>query len=369
MAMIQFFDLSRSHDPLRPEFHSVLDRVIDSSEYVLGSTVQEFEKAFAEYCGSKYAIGTNTGTSALHLALEACGIGPGDEVITTPMTFIATSAAISYTGATPVFVDVDAQTWNLDPTLIEAAITPRTRAIVPVHLHGLMADMPSIMNIAARHGLTVIEDSAQAHGASIDGHRSSTFGDASGYSFYPGKNLGALGEAGAVVTNSDSIKNRVALMRNWSSPIRYAHEEVAFNYRMDGIQGGFLAVKLPHMESWTIERRKIAESYTKAFSEVGIQCPAAPPGYVHVYHVYAILSRDRVKLGKRFNELKIGHGVHYPIAVHRQKAYEHLGHGAGSFPIAEHLAERFFSLPIFPGMTDDEVQLVIKTVLEVEKTR
>jgi dTDP-4-amino-4,6-dideoxygalactose transaminase len=364
--MIQFFDLSRSHDPLRPQFHQVLDRVIDSSEYVLGSTVHEFELEFAQYCGSKYAIGTNTGTSALHLALDACGIGPGDEVITTPMTFIATSAAISYTGATPVFVDVDSRTWNLDPTLIESAISSRTRAIMPVHLHGLMADMPSIMSIASGHELKVIEDSAQAHGASIGGRRSSTFGDASGFSFYPGKNLGALGEAGAVVTSSESIRDRVTLMRNWGSPVRYVHDDIAFNYRMDGVQGGFLKVKLPHMESWTRERQRIAARYTDALSGAGIVCPTVPAGYVHVYHVYAILSRDRAALAKKFDEIGIGHGVHYPIAVHRQKGYQHLGHGPGSFPVAEELANRFFSLPIYPGMTDDEVELVITTVIDVE---
>lgn len=367
--MIQFFDLSRSHDPLRPQFHEVLDQVINSSEYVLGSTVREFERAFAEYCGSSYAIATNTGTSALHLALEACGIGDGDEVITTPMTFIATSAAISYVGAIPVFVDVDSRTWNLDPNLIESALTSRTRAIMPVHLHGLMADMPSIMEIAGRHGLTVIEDSAQAHGASIDGRKSSTFGEASGYSFYPGKNLGALGEAGAVVTNSESVRNRVTAMRNWGSSARYVHDDVAFNYRMDGIQGGFLSVKLSHMKSWTEERQKIARCYTDAFGAAGIVCPAPPSGYIHVYHVYAILSRDRAKLAKRFDELGIGHGIHYPITVHRQKAFEHLGYGPGSFPVAERLAENFFSLPIYPGMSEDEVELVIETVLEVERTK
>jgi dTDP-4-amino-4,6-dideoxygalactose transaminase len=364
--MIQFFDLSRSHDPLRPQFHQVLDRVIDSSEYVLGSTVREFEEEFANYCGSKYAVATNSGTSALHLALDACGIGPGDEVITTPMTFVATSAAISYTGAIPVFVDVDPRTWNLDPNLIGSAISSRTRAIMPVHLHGLMADMPSIMSIANGHGLTVIEDSAQAHGASVHGRRSSEFGEASAYSFYPGKNLGALGEAGAVVTNSESIKNRVTLMRNWGSPVRYTHDYVAFNYRMDGIQGGFLGVKLPHMDLWTAERQRIAARYTDAFDGAGIVCPTVPAGHVHVYHVYAILSRNRALLARRFDELGIGHGVHYPIAVHRQKAYQHLGHGPGAFPVAERLAERFFSLPIFPGMTDEEINLIIDTVVEME---
>lgn len=366
-SMIEFFDLRRSHDQLRLEFHNVLDRVIDSSEYVLGSKVKEFELQFAEYCQSRFCIGTNSGTSALHLALDACGVSAGDEVITTPMTFIATSAAISYLGAAPVFVDVDPFTWNLDPEKIEAAITPRTKAIMPVHLHGLMADMPRIMEIAIKHDLKVIEDSAQAHGASINGVKSSGYGDASGYSFYPGKNLGALGEAGAVVTNSSKIADRIRLMRNWGSPVRYVHDDVAYNYRMEGLQGGFLSVKLPHMELWTNDRKRIAKRYTEAFSPHGIQCPHIPDGFEHVFHVYAILSKDRAALAKKFDELQIGHGVHYPIAVHRQRAYKHLGHSDGSFPIAEQLAKSFFSLPIFPGMTDGEIDLVIETALNTEK--
>jgi len=367
--LIDFFDLRRSHDSLRDQFHGVLDRVIDSSEYVLGSTVTEFEAAFAQFCQSKFCIGTNSGTSALHLALEACGISAGDEVITTPMTFIATSAAISYLGAIPVFVDVDPFTWNLDPEKIEAAINPRTKAIMPVHLHGLMADMPKIMQVAKEYKLKVIEDSAQAHGASIDGVISSGFGDASGYSFYPGKNLGALGEAGAVVTNSEEITDRVRLMRNWGSPIRYVHTEVAFNYRMEGIQGGFLNVKLPHMKKWTVERTKIAMKYTDALTEHGIQCPEVPKGFEHAFHVFAILSQNREALIKNFASRKIGSGVHYPIPVHLQAAYKHLGYRVGSFPVAERLASSFFSLPIFPGMTEEEIELVIQTVIDVELSK
>lgn len=364
---IEFFDLRRTHDPLRNEFHNVLDRIIDSSEYVLGSAVNEFEADFAKFCESRFCIGTNSGTSALHLALEACGVSAGDEVITTPMTFIATSAAISYLGAIPVFVDVDPFTWNLDPEKIEAAITPRTKAIMPVHLHGLMADMPKIMQIAKGYNLKVIEDSAQSHGASINGIISSGFGDASGYSFYPGKNLGALGEAGAVVTNSAEIAERVRLMRNWGSAVRYVHTEIAFNYRMEGIQGGFLKVKLPYMKNWTAERSAIAKKYTNGLTRYGIQCPAAPEGFEHVYHVFAILSNNREALINNFNLRKIGSGVHYPIAVHLQEAYKNLGYKSGNFPIAERLAKNFFSLPIFPGMTEEEVELVMQTVIEVEQ--
>jgi dTDP-4-amino-4,6-dideoxygalactose transaminase len=340
---------------------------MNSSEFVLGSTVGEFEKDFSHYCQSKYSVATNSGTSALHLALEACGVKAGDEVITTPMTFIATAAAISYLGAVPVFVDVDPLTWTIDPKKIEAAITRRTKVIMPVHLHGLMADMPSIMTIALEHGLKVIEDAAQAHGASIDGIRASGFGDATGFSFYPGKNLGALGEAGAVVTNDPIIAERIRLMRNWGSPERYVHEEIAFNYRMDGIQGGFLSAKLRFLEQWTAERIEIACKYDEYFKSANVSCPHTPDGYKHVFHVYAILSKNRPALRAEFDKKEIGHGVHYPIAVHRQNAYAHLGHDEGSFPISENLARNFFSLPIFPGMTNDEVRLVAETVIGIEK--
>jgi dTDP-4-amino-4,6-dideoxygalactose transaminase len=362
--MIPLFDLGRSHDLLRDQFHDVLDQVINSSEYVLGSTVNRFEREFATYCGSDHAVAVNSGTSALHLALEASGVGPGDEVITTPMTFIATAAAISYTGAKPVFVDVDPDTWNINPQMIQKAITPRTKAIMPVHLHGLMANMPAIMDLADQNGIVVIEDAAQAHGASINGRRASTFGLVSGFSFYPGKNLGALGEAGAVVTNDSVVAERVRLMRNWGSPERYVHDAVAFNYRMDGVQGGFLSVKLRYMEAWNAQRSLIANKYTTAFTNAGIKCPTVPDGYVHAFHVYAILVDDRERMRKAFDRKFIGHGVHYPIAVHRQKAYEFLGYSKGSFPTAESLAEKFFSLPIFPGMQESEVDLVIQTVLE-----
>lgn len=365
--MIQFSDLSRSHDPLRAEFHHVLDRLLDSSEYILGPNVDNFEDKFSEYCGSQFSIATNSGTSALHLALEACGVVAGYEVITTPMTFIATAASISYLNATPVFVDVDPATWTLDPKNIEAAITPQTKAIMPVHLHGLMADMPRIMDIAAKYNLRVIEDAAQAHGASINGILASGFGDASGFSFYPGKNLGALGEAGAVVTNNIEIANRVRLMRNWGSSVRYIHKEIGFNYRMEGMQAGFLSVKLPHMQKWTEERKLIAQKYTAAFASASIQCPRTPDGYEHVFHVYAILTKNRKALSERFAERKIGYGTHYPIALHQQAAYSYLGYTDGSFPVSEMLAKMFFSLPIYPGMTEKEIQLVIDTVLEMEK--
>lgn len=367
--MIEFFDLTRSHYPLRSRFHEVLDALLDSSEYVLGSNVVDFEGQFANYCKTQFAVATNSGTSALHLALEACGVSAGDEVITTPMTFIATASSISYLGAIPVFVDVDPQTWTIDVKKIEAAITPRTKVILPVHLHGVMANMPAVMEIAKKYKLSVVEDAAQAHGASINGLHPGQFGDIACFSFYPGKNLGALGEAGAIVTNNALLAERVRLMRNWGALIKYEHSVVAYNYRMDGIQGGFLSVKLPYMSAWNKERAEIANKYSAAFTEAGIQCPHVPSGFEHVFHVYAIVSQDKRNLATRFSQQKIGFGAHYPIPVHLQEAYSSLGYKNGSFPVSERLAQGFFSLPIYPGLSDEEVSLVIQAVLDSERPR
>ena len=363
---IPYFDLLRSHENLRSDFHAVLDELIDTGQFVMGDHVSKFEEGFSNYVGTRYAVATNSGTSALHLALEACGIGEGDEVVTTPLTFIATTAAISYVRAKPVFVDINPLTWNMDPELIRSAITPRTKAIVPVHLHGLMADMPAIMRIANEFGLKVIEDAAQAHGASINGIYASGFGHATAFSFYPGKNLGALGEGGAIVSNDASIIERSRLMRNWGSYEKYQHEEIAFNYRMDSLQAGFLSIKLLEIGEWTKKRVQIANRYSRAFSSAGIPCPHQQEGFNHVYHVYAILSKNRKMITDSFNRAGIGHGVHYPVIVPNQKAYQHLQTKKNEFPIAEEIASRLFSLPIFPGMTDDEVEVVINRVIEIE---
>jgi dTDP-4-amino-4,6-dideoxygalactose transaminase len=363
---IPYFDLLRSHEDLRSDFHAVLDELIDTGQFVMGDHVSKFEEEFSRYVGNRFAVSTNSGTSALHLALEACGIGDGDEVITTPLTFIATSAAISYVGAKPVFVDVDPLTWNIDPNKIVAAISTRTKAIVPVHLHGLMADMPAIMKIANEFRLKVIEDAAQAHGASINGILASGFGDAAAFSFYPGKNLGALGEGGAIVSSDTSIIDRARLMRNWGSIQKYQHDEIAFNYRMDSLQAGFLSIKLREIEQWTVKRTQIAKRYSEAFRAEGIPCPHEQEDYKHVYHVYSILSKDRKKISESFDKAGIGHGIHYPVIVPNQRAYQYLQLKKNQFPIAEELSSRFISLPIFPGMTDDEVEAVVSVVLDVE---
>ncbi|MHC2691045.1 dTDP-4-amino-4,6-dideoxygalactose transaminase [Bradyrhizobium liaoningense] len=271
--MIPFLDLKAQYTRIKPEIDAAVARVIGSANFVLGPEVAAFEERFAEYCQTSNCRAVNTGTSALHLALLAAGIGAGDEVITVSMTFVATTAAILYSGAKPVFVDVDPDTWTMDPALIEAAITPRTKAIMPVHLHGLMADMDPIMSIARRHGLVVIEDAAQAHGAEYKGRRAGSIGDLGCFSFYPGKNLGAFGEGGAVVTDQPDLVRRVSLLRDWGQEAKYKHVVAGYNYRMDGIQGAVLNVKMNHIGSWTDARRSLAERYDKLLSDIQLACP------------------------------------------------------------------------------------------------
>ena len=286
--MIPFLDLKAQYQRIKPEIDAAIAQVVDSGHFVLGPQVAAFEERFAAYCGAKHCMALNSGTSALHLALFAAGIGAGDEVITVSMTFVATTAAILYCGAKPVFVDVDPDTWTMDPKLIEAAITPRTKAILPVHLHGLMVDMDPIMEIARRHGLVVIEDAAQSHGAEYKGRRAGSIGDVGCFSFYPGKNLGAYGEGGAVVTNNPELARRVALLRDWGQESKYNHVLPGYNYRMDGIQGAVLNVKMEYIEAWTEARRVVAAHYDRLLANSRYKRPTPPPNCRHVYHVYAI---------------------------------------------------------------------------------
>jgi dTDP-4-amino-4,6-dideoxygalactose transaminase len=325
---------------------------------VLGPEVAAFETVFASYCGVGHCIALNSGTSALHLALLAAGIGPGDEVITVPMTFVATTAAILYSGAKPVFVDVDADTWTMDPALIEAAITVRTKAIMPVHLHGLTADMDPIMAIARRHKLIVIEDAAQAHGAEYKGRRAGSLGDLGCFSFYPGKNLGAMGEAGAVVTAHSDYAERIALLRDWGAETKYQHVLHGYNYRMDAIQGAVLAAKMNYVEGWTEARRDVARRYDELLARHDCRRPAPPAEYRHVYHVYAILLEDRDAAQRSLAARGIETGIHYPIPVHLQQAYRDLGYRRGAFPVAESLARRFLSLPIYPELQPTQIEAV-----------
>lgn len=348
---VPFVDLSAQYRSIKSEIDAAVLAVLDSTAFVLGPAVAAFEARFATYCGATHAIGVNSGTSALHLALLAVGVGPGDEVITTAHTFIATASAIDYCGATPVLVDIDPETFNIDPALVEAAITPRTKVILPVHLYGRPADMDPILAIASRHGLRVVEDAAQAHGAEYRGRRVGSIGDLGCFSFYPGKNLGAYGEGGAVTTDDPELADRVRVLRDWGAPTRYHHDLKGFNYRLEGIQGAVLGVKMDHIERWTDLRREAAARYDSAFANRPIVAPDPADGHRHVYHIYAIRDPRRDDLQRFLAERGIATGIHYPIPVHLQRAFAELGHGRGAFPQAEAAAAAVLSLPMYPELT------------------
>jgi dTDP-4-amino-4,6-dideoxygalactose transaminase len=360
--MIPYLDLKAQYHSIKTEIDTAVLRVLESTQYILGEEVAAFEREFAGYCHASQAIGVNSGTSALHLALLAAGIGPGDEVITVPFTFVATVSAICYTGATPVFVDIEPDYFTMDPSTIEAAITPKTKAIMPVHLYGQPADMDPIMEIAQRRGLTVIEDAAQAHGSDYHGRRCGSIAEIAGFSFYPGKNLGAYGEGGAITTTRADFAATCRTLRDWGQETRYEHRLKGFNYRMDGIQGAILRVKLRHLEAWTERRRQVAEWYAAALDPDSVRLPKARPGCRHVYHVYAVRTDDREKLRDVLGTQGIQTGVHYPIPVHLQPAHADLGHHAGDFPVAEQVAREVLSLPMFPEMTREQVQAVAEAV-------
>jgi dTDP-4-amino-4,6-dideoxygalactose transaminase len=362
--LIPFLDLKAQYQQIKPEIDAAVLRAIDSSQFVLGTEVAAFEERFASYCQVKHCVAVNSGTSALHLALLAAGVGPGDEVITVSLTFVATTAAVLYSGATPVFVDVGPVTWTMNPGSIEAAITPRTKAIMPVHLHGLMADMDPIMEIARRHGLVVIEDAAQAHGAEYKGRRAGSIGDLGCFSFYPGKNLGAYGEGGAVVTNQTEFARRISLLRDWGQESKYNHVLPGYNYRMDGIQGAVLNVKMNYIEAWTEARRSVAAYYDRLLEKYPCGRPTPPPYSRHVYHVYAVGIAQRDDAHKILQAAGIGAGIHYPVPVHLQKAYTSLGYAAGALPITETLADEFLSLPIYAELLPEQVSEV---VMQLEK--
>jgi dTDP-4-amino-4,6-dideoxygalactose transaminase len=363
--LVPFLDLKAQYRQIKPEVDAAIIRAVESTQFVLGPEVTAFEQRFASYCNVDHCLAVNSGTSALHLALLAAGIGPGDEVITVSMTFVATTAAVLYSGAKPVFVDVDPVTWTMDPVLIEAAITPRTKAILPVHLHGLMADMDPIMEIARRRGLIVIEDAAQAHGAEYKGRRAGSIGDFGCFSFYPGKNLGAYGEGGAVATNQPVLARKVALLRDWGQEAKYNHVVAGYNYRMDGIQGAVLNVKMNYIEAWTEGRRSAAAEYDRLLTKLPFARPQPPSHSRHVYHVYALCFSRRDEALRMMQEAGIGVGIHYPVPVHLQKAYANLGYRAGDLPVTEKLANRFLSLPIYPELRPEHVTEV---VTQLEKT-
>ena len=356
--MIPFLDLQAQYRALKPEIDQAVLDVLGNAQFILGPAVSAFEKDFAAFCRTSDAIGVNSGTSALHLSLLAAGVGPGDEVITVPFTFVATVAAIEYTGATPVLVDVEPEYMTMDPGKIEAAITPRTKAIVPVHLYGQSADMDPILAVADRHGLVVIEDACQAHGADYNGRRCGSMGRLGCFSFYPGKNLGAYGEGGAVVTNDPALAEKIRLLRAWGEETRYEHKYRGFNYRMDGVQGAVLGVKLKYLDAWTEARRRHAAEYTARLTDTVATTPRERKGSRHVYHVYVVRLPDREAWRARLTQAGIQTGVHYPIPVHLQPAYRDLGYSLGDFPVSERAAAEVLSLPISPELTSEQVEKV-----------
>ncbi len=360
--MIPILDLKAQYRGIKSELDAAVIGVLENAQFILGPEVAAFEREFAAYCGAAEAVGLNSGTSALHLALLAAGIGPDDEVITSPFTFVATAAAIVYTGARPVFVDIEPASFNMDVHRIEAAITPRTKAILPVHLFGQPADMDPIMDIARRHGLVVIEDAAQSHGAEYKGRRVGGIGEMGCFSFYPGKNLGACGEGGAVVTNDAAYARQIRLLRDWGSERKYIHQVRGYNYRMEGMQGAILRVKLRHLEKWTEARRAHAARYGKLLTGCGVRLPEVMPWARHVYHVYTIRSADRDALRAALQQREIQTGIHYPVPIHLQPAYADLGYARGAFPVAEQAAAEVLALPIYPEMSDSQLQEVAAAV-------
>ena len=356
--MIPLLDLSAEYRSLKPEIDAAVAAVLDSGRFVLGPAVEAFERDFAAYCGVSHAVAVNSGTSALHIALLSAGIGRGDEVITVPFTFVATAAAIEYAGATPVLVDVDPDYYTIDPAAIERAITPRTKALMPVHLFGQPADMRAICEVAKRRNLVVVEDAAQAHGAEYEGRRVGSLGDIGCFSFYPTKNLGAYGEGGAVVTDNRAVADRLRLLRSWGERRRYEHSIRAFNYRMDAIQGAILGVKLKHLDAWIDARRRHAARYGELLQGVPVRTPRERSGARHAYHAYSLRVADRNAWHAHLLERQIQTVAHYPLPVHLQPAYGDLGYRRGDFPVSEALADEVLSLPLFPQMTPAQIETV-----------
>ena len=356
--MIPLVDLKAQYRALKPEIDQAIQRVLDNAQFILGPAVSSFEQDFAAFCHSADAIGVNSGTSALHLALLAAGVHPGDEVITVPFTFVATVAAIEYAQARPVFVDIEPTYFTMDPAKIERAVTPRTKAIVPVHLYGQPADMDAIRDVADRHRLIVIEDACQSHGSEYKDRRCGSMGLLGCFSFYPGKNLGAYGEGGAIVTSDPALATKVRLLRSWGEEVRYEHKHRGFNYRMDGVQGAVLGVKLKYLEAWTEARRSHAAEYTRRLTGTAASAPTERPASRHVYHQYVVRVPERDAWRAALTEAGVQTGVHYPIPVHLQPAYADLGYSSGDFPIAEQAAAEVLSLPMFPEMTDQQIESI-----------
>jgi dTDP-4-amino-4,6-dideoxygalactose transaminase len=362
---VPYFDLTAQYEQLRDEILAGLDRLCRSSSFILGEEVEQFERELADYCGAKHCVALNSGTSAVHLALLAAGVGPGDEVITTPSTFIATAEAVSYTGATPVFVDVLPETANIDPSLIEHAITKRTKAIMPVHLYGRPAELDPILAIAEQHGLPVIEDACQAVGATYRRRPVGSFGLASTFSFYPPKNLGAYGEGGALTTNDDRVAELARSLRAHGERTRYHHDAIGFNYRMDSFQGSILRIKLRHLDGWTARRQELAGLYRELLADTNVEIPVDSADAESVYHLFVVWVDDRDAVRAALEERGVETAIHYPIPVHLQPAYASLGHAPGSFPHTERGFDRVLSLPLYPEMPDEHVEYAAKILAEI----
>jgi len=360
---VNFVDLKMQYSAIKPEIDRAIQDVIESTAFAGGPFVAAFEKDFAAFCGCKHAVGSSSGTSALWMALLALGVGPGDEVITVPNTFIATAEAISFCGATPVFVDVDDYTYTMNPELLSDAITSRTKAVIPVHLYGQTADMDPILEVAAEHGVYVVEDACQAHGATYKGRPAGSMGDVGCFSFYPGKNLGAYGEAGAAVTSNEVLAGRMRMFRDHGQSTRYYHAMVGWNSRMDGLQGSILRAKLMHLPKWNDARRAHAARYSALLKDVaGITTPVEAAYAGHVYHLYAVRCKNRDELLQSLAEQGISCGIHYPLGLHLQEAYASLGYGRGSFPVAEALAGEELSLPMFAELMAEQIAFVCEKI-------
>ena len=368
MDRVRYLDLQAQYDSIRTEVLSALEEICESSRFAQGPATSNFEAQFGSYCGVDHCVSVNSGTSALHLALRCLNVGPGDEVVTVAMTFIATAWAISYIGAKPVFVDIHPVRRTMDPDQLEAAITPHTKAIIPVHLYGMPAEMDRIMAIAERHGLPVIEDAAQAHGAKYRGKRVGQFGRIACFSFYPSKNLGAYGEGGALITNDASIARRARSLRDHAQSQKYFHDEIGYNYRMDSFQAAVLSIKLKHLDVWNAARVERARSYRKLLEGSSYKMPANVSDSECVWHCYVIETAERDRVRSALQDAGIQTAVHYPLPVHLQKAYAHLGYEPGDLPVTEALCEHCLSLPIYPELSKEKISRVASILLDLEKS-
>ncbi len=365
---IRFVDLRRQYRAIKAEVDSAIARVLERTDFILGEEVQCFEEEFARYCGASYAVGVDSGTAALELALRALGIGPGDEVLVPANSFIASAAAVTFSGATPVLVDVDPLTYNLDVQAAARRVTPHTKAIIPVHLYGQPADMDAVTALAARHGLFVVEDACQAHGARYKGRRVGALGHVGAFSFYPGKNLGAYGDGGALVTDNAEVADRLRMMRNCGQREKYQHVYPAWNHRLDTLQAAVLRVKLRYLDEWNALRRRWAGLYNRLLAGADVVTPAVAPAAEHVYHLYVVQAAERSRLAADLAAAGIATGIHYPVPIHLQPTYASLGYKPGDLPVSERLAARVLSLPMFPELMEGEVRLIAERVCRFATT-